>query len=163
LEKGVFEWEKLQVCQFFEVVQGSSSVLSSDDSWIWQVGESLEFSINSAYGLLRVRVKGKARVCSKNFWGSRFYPRPMLLFGRCWKTILFLKLIWLGTKLWLFFTIYFCRLKEESTNHLFFWCRFYWIVWNLYFAWLGLMSVAPKILTHISYNSTFVMLKKLLI
>jgi len=38
----------------------------------------------------------------------------------------------------------FCGLKEESTNHLFFGCRISCLVWNLWLAWLGLVSVAPQ-------------------
>jgi len=36
-----------------------------------------------------------------------------------------------------------CGLKEESTNHMFFGCRIAWLVWNLCYTWLGVMSVAP--------------------
>ena len=32
--RGLFEWEKLQVCQLLEVVQGMSPILTFDDSWI---------------------------------------------------------------------------------------------------------------------------------
>jgi len=39
---GLFEWEKLQVCQLLEVMQGSSSVSTFGDRWTWQSGESLK-------------------------------------------------------------------------------------------------------------------------
>jgi len=34
-----------------------------------------------------------------------------------------------------------CREKEENSLHMFFGCRFTWLVWSLYYVWLGLKSV----------------------
>jgi len=63
----IFEWEKLQVCQLLEVVQGSSSILTFDNRWTWQVGESLEFSINSTYGILREEIEEESSHMFKFF------------------------------------------------------------------------------------------------
>jgi len=35
----------------------------------------------------------------------------------------------------------FCGAEEESCSHLFFKCRFVWLLWNLCSAWLGVQSV----------------------
>ena len=34
----------------------------------------------------------------------------------------------------------FCREKEETTSHLFFECKITWLVWNLWYGWVGLKS-----------------------
>ena len=42
-----------------------------------------------------------------------------------------------------------CGVKEEETNCVFFYCRIVWLVWNLYFKWLDILSVTP----HDSYSN----------
>jgi len=77
--RDLFEWEKLQVCQLLEVVEGLSPISTFGDRWIWQGGESLEFSVNSSYGLLRGEIEGGKLTYVQFFFGRlRLYPRPTL-------------------------------------------------------------------------------------
>ena len=34
-----------------------------------------------------------------------------------------------------------CRVLEESTCHLFFGCKVFWLAWNLCYPWLGVSSI----------------------
>jgi len=38
-----------------------------------------------------------------------------------------------------------CGVEEETTTHLFFECRFAWLLWNHCCAWLGVLSVFHNI------------------
>ena len=72
----------------------------------------------------------------------KFCLWAILLFGGYWKTRSQPKLIWSNVRLWLEISCVVCvGEKEETSFHLFFGCRFTWLVQSLCDAWLGLKSV----------------------
>jgi len=51
--RSLFDWERVQVRQLLEVVHVSCPVLEKVDRWVWKFDKLQQFSINSAYGILR--------------------------------------------------------------------------------------------------------------
>ena len=69
--RSLFEWEKTQICQLLEKVHGMSLVSGIDDKWSWKCGASIEFLVNSAYGLLREEIHGVLSSYSNFFWNIK--------------------------------------------------------------------------------------------
>jgi len=51
--RNLYNWEKVQVKKLLEVAHNSCPVLEKFDRWIWKEDILQEFSVNSAYGILR--------------------------------------------------------------------------------------------------------------
>jgi len=51
--RSLFDWEMVQVRHLLKEINGFSLILGSADSWSWKNGTSLNFSVNSPYGIVR--------------------------------------------------------------------------------------------------------------
>jgi len=51
--KSLFNWEKDQLSQLLEVLHDSCPILGKVDRWVWTDVKFQEFSVNSAYNMLR--------------------------------------------------------------------------------------------------------------
>jgi len=119
-----FEWEKTQVSQLYEEVSGLSLVLGSDDWRSWKGSVLPDFSVKSAYSLLRGEGKGELSYFYNMFWNYKVLPVVQVL---AWEV--------LENKITTKFNLdrrgvvvenilcCLCGVQEESTNHLFFGCR----------------------------------------
>ena len=74
MERNLFEWEKSQVCKLFDEIQGLSLVSDIDDTWYWKDGVSPEFSVKSAYGVLRGESDGVLSSLYDFFWIIKALP-----------------------------------------------------------------------------------------
>jgi len=100
------------------------------------------FPFKSTYGLLRVEGVEEVLRMYNFFWRIKAFPSAQVT---TWRVIenkiafkVNLKRRGIGVESNL---CYLCRVSEESTNHLFFGCKFAWLVWNLCYDWLGVSSV----------------------
>jgi len=95
-----------------------------DDLGVWRVGESPEFSVKSAYGVLREHSEKELSNLYKFFWNIKALPAVWVLAWRVLENKIATKvnLARRGVKTGVLVCC-FCRLKEESTSHLLFDCR----------------------------------------
>ena len=115
-----------------------------DDTWVWRDGAFPEFSVKSAYGVLKGHSEGELSNLYKFFWSIKALPAAQVLTWRVLENKIATKVNLARRKVMTDVLVYcFCRLKEESTSHLLFDCRIAWLVWVQCFAWLGVSSVVP--------------------
>jgi len=77
----LFDWEKSQVGQLFEEIKGLSIDPDIDDSWVWRDGMPTEFSVKSAYNVLRGHSEGICQNCT-TFSGVLRQPAAQVLAWR---------------------------------------------------------------------------------
>ena len=120
----MFEWEKSQVGQLYDEIKGLSLVSDIDDTWFWRDGVSSEFSVNSAYGVLRGQSDGELSSLYNFFWSIKALPATQVLAWRVMENKIATKVNLARRRVETDGLVCcFCRLKEESTSHLLFDCR----------------------------------------
>ncbi|XP_068484829.1 uncharacterized protein [Phaseolus vulgaris] len=143
--RSFFDWEKSLVEQLFQSLQEVKLVFGEADSWVWKIGESQTFSVNSAYVQVR-RVRGGeySPVYSK-LWRCKALPSALFTAWRVLENRIAsrVNLVRRGVAVENLLCCL-CGEEEESSCHLFFVCRFAWRVWCLCFKWLGVSSVIHK-------------------
>ena len=60
--------KRLRFVSFSRVVHDSCPVLEKVDGWVWKANKFQEFSVNSAYGLLRGVREGDGSRMFNSFW-----------------------------------------------------------------------------------------------
>ena len=74
--RNLFDWEKSQVGQLFEEIRGLSIDPDIDDSWVWRDGMHTDFSVKSAYSVLRGHSEGICQNCTTFSGVLRLCLRP---------------------------------------------------------------------------------------
>jgi len=139
---GLFAWESEHVTQLLGAVQLSSSSINLEDKWVWKDDDRVEYSINSVYDFLKSMLEGDSSSLYNYFWKIKALPSAHITFWRVLENKIATKINLVRRGVAVDSSICcFCREKEETTSHLFFECRFAWLVCNLYYAWIGLKSV----------------------
>jgi len=135
-------WKKQIAERLFQEVQGVNFDLDKEDRWIWKEGEELRYTVKSAYFRLREVRVGENGMVFKKFWKSKFVPTDLVTAWRVLENKLATKanlerreIIAANSMCSLY------GVKEETCTHLFFECRFAWLLWNHCSAWLGVLSV----------------------
>ena len=109
-------------------------VFGEADSWVWKIGESQTFSVNSAYVQVR-RVRGGeySPVYSK-LWRCKTLPSALFTAWRVLENRIASRVNLVRHGVAVENLLYcLCGEEEESSCHLFFVCRFAWRVWCLCF------------------------------
>jgi len=117
------------------------------------------FFVQSAYGFLRGEEEGRNLRLYDFFWKIKALPSAQVTAWRVIENKLATRVnlerhgVEINSNLCCL-----CGGLEESTNHLFFGCKIYWLVWNLCYAWLGVSSRLTLLcLSHILYSSFLLM------
>jgi len=117
------------------------SIFDNWQHWIWKYGESLEFSVKLAYGILRGEIEGESSCMFNSFWRIKALHSTHVITWRVLENMIASKVNLARREIVVNFIFYsFCGLKEEFSNYLFFGSRISWLVWNLCFSWLGLLN-----------------------
>ena len=99
-------------------------VLGTDDWWSWKDSVPPDFSVKSAYRLLRGEGKWELSYFYNLFWNCKILPAAQVLAWRVLKNKIATK-VNLDRRGVVVDNILccLCRVQEEPTNHLFFGCR----------------------------------------
>ena len=118
-----------------------SLVLKNEDRWICNDDESIEYSVRSAYRVLRGEKEGGTKQLYSSFWMIKVLPSTHVNAWRVLENKLATKanLKRRGIELKSILCCL-CGANEETTSHLFFCCKIALLVWNICFEWLGLSS-----------------------
>jgi len=122
--KGLFVWESEHVTQLLETVHLSSPSINFDDKWVCNDGDSVKYSVNSAYGFLKDLLEGDSSSLYNYFLKIKALPSAHITAWRVLQNKIATKINLARRGVAVDSTICcFCREKEEITNHLFFECR----------------------------------------
>ena len=133
------------------MVHDSFLDLEKVDKWVWKADMCLKFLVKSTYDILKGEFEGDHPQLFNSFWRIKALPLAhfvawMVLENKIsTKDNLVRREVVVERILCCF-----CRKKKENLFHLFFGCKFAWLVWNLCYAWLWLKSV-----DHLNPHSHF--------
>jgi len=140
--RSFFEWEKPLESRLLQFLLGTRLVLGETDNWLWEVGEFQNYSVTSAYVLLRRDREEVLPNVYSRLWRCKALPSATLTAWRVLENRIATSVnlesrgIVVDNPLCCL-----CGMEEESNCHLFFVCRFAWLVWCLCFEWLGVTFV----------------------
>lgn len=119
--------------------------LEKVDKWAWKDVRSLEFSVKSDYVVLKGGVsKEKHLQLFKALWRIKALPSAHFVAWKVLENNIATKVNLVKREILVKnIMCSLCGEKDETSSHLFFGCRFAWIVWSLCYAWLGLKSIDP--------------------
>ncbi len=131
--------------QLVQLLQEVKLTLGEADCWVWKVGESQTFSVNSAYVQVRRGRGGEFSPEHSKLWRCKALPSALFTAWRVVENRIAsrVNLVRRGVAVENSLCCL-CGEEEESSCHLFFVCRFAWRIWCLCFEWLGVSFVFHK-------------------
>jgi len=141
-KRSFFEWEKPSECRLLRNLHRAGLVLGEKDRWLWEVGEFQKYSVSSAYTLLRRDREEDLSSVYSRLWRCKTLPFALLTTWRVLENriVTTINLERQGIVVDNLLCCL-CGKDDESHCHLFFDCRFDWLVWCLCFEWLGVTFV----------------------
>ena len=116
--------------------------LDKEDRWEWKEGEKLGYTVKSAYLRLRGDIVGENGTVYKIFWVSKVVPIALVMAWRVLENKLATKANLVRRGITVVSSICsLCGVEEETSSHLFFECKFAWLLWNHCCVWLGVQGV----------------------
>lgn len=153
----MFTWEEELLEMFIATMEGAYIRRELDDEWLWKIGISKAYSVNSAYDFLvsqslMVNQPIELSFLFNNFWSGCVLSKVLAFSWQLLQDRI-------PTRLNLFrrnvlndihqCTCVLCGQAEESSSHPFHSCPFTVQVWKWMYRWLGLDLVMPQdIETH---------------
>lgn len=146
-QRPLFDSEIDMAVSFIQEVEGYKIQSHIGDQWVWAADPSGQYSIRSAYSVLREDISEEAQDGEfKELWKLKVPPKVAVFAWRLLKDRLPTRDNLRRKQVELHeYLCPFCRTMEESACHLFFHCRKVLPVWWESLSWVNLVGVFPHI------------------
>ena len=122
--RNMFEWEKNQEQDLLQLLGEKSVNMDNEDTWVWKDGETMVFTIKSAYKILKEDVQGEKGELYVSFWKIKAQPSALVTAWRVLEDKISTRenLVRRGIRKDSCIC-FLCGEEEETTSHLFCTCR----------------------------------------